>query len=232
MRSSLVSPNVFRGRSMHRRILSVLVALVILTGVVIFGRSPDGRGDDKPASPKPSGLEKRVPWTTSQVRGSPEPPSPYKTEVAFPKLKFDEPLDMQRIPGTDRLVVTERYGRVFTFPNNPSVEKPDLLIDLNERFGKTAPKSLAAYGFAAHPKFVDNGFVYITIVPDLSQETPKGTRVSRFHVPPGNPPRCDLKSEQVIIEWASGGHNGGCLQFGPDGHRYIDTSDSSRIREP
>src|SRR5438045_184632 len=156
---------------MQRRILSVLVALVILLGVVIFGRAPDGRGEDKP---KPVGLEKRLPWATSRVRGSPEPPSPYKTEIAFPKLKFDEPLDMERIPGTDRLVVTERYGRVFTIPNDPQVEKPDLLIDLTAIFGKTAPKSLAAYGFAAHPRFVENGFVYITVVPDLSKDTPLG----------------------------------------------------------
>src|SRR5262245_24297227 len=213
---------------MQRRILSVLAALVILMGAVLFGYSPDGRGDDKP---KPSGLEKRVPWTTSRVRGSPEPPSPYRTEIAFAKLKFDEPLDMERIAGTDRLVVTERYGRIFTFPNDPKVEKPDLLIDLNEIFGKTSPKSLAAYGFAAHPKFTENGFVYITVVPDLSKDTPLGTRVSRFHVPTGNPPRCDPKSEKVIIEWASGGHNGGCLQFGPDGSLYIGTGDSSGIAD-
>ena len=65
-----------------------------------------------------------------------------------------------------------------------------------------APKSLAAYGFAAHPKFTENGFVYVTIVPDLSKDTPKGTRVSRFHVPPrpsgasqrvcGRPPRISI----------------------------------------
>src|SRR5262249_12093442 len=106
---------------------------------------------------------KRVPGTTSQVRGSPEPPSPYRTELAFPKLKFDEPLDLNF--GNGRLFVTERYGRVFTIPTDPSVEKPDLLIDFNPVFGKTAPKSMAVYGCAPHPQFAKkNGYVYFTII--------------------------------------------------------------------
>jgi hypothetical protein len=41
-----------------------------------------------------SGLLQRVPWTTSRVVGSPEPPAPYKVEPAFPKLTFDRPLSI------------------------------------------------------------------------------------------------------------------------------------------
>src|SRR5213079_1696001 len=98
---------------------------------------------------------------------------------------------------------------------DPNTEKPDLLIDLNPVYGKTAPKMLAVYGCAPHPQFAKNGYVYFTVVPDASKEEPQGTRVSRFTAG-GDPPVCDPKSEQVVIEWRSGGHNGGCLQFGPD----------------
>jgi putative heme-binding domain-containing protein len=171
-------------------------------------------------------------WTASKVRGSPEPPSPYRTQLAFPKLKkFDEPLDITNAAGTDRLFVTQRYGRVFSFPNDPRTENADLLLDLNRHLGRTAPKSLNAYGFAPHLQFAQNGFVYVTYVLDLEKELPTGTRVSRFHVLPDDPPRCDPKSEQILIEWPCGGHNGGCLKFGPDGYLYIATGDSSGIAD-
>ncbi len=52
----------------------------------------------------------RAAWTTSRIKGSPEPPSPYQTEIAFPKLKFDEPVDMTLVPGSNRMVVVERFG--------------------------------------------------------------------------------------------------------------------------
>jgi putative heme-binding domain-containing protein len=216
---------------MLQRIGLLTIALVtVLLGLLL---AHTGGGEDKGQTdqPAPSSVARRVPWTTSRVRGSPEPPSPYKTELAFPKLKFDEPLDITNAPGCDRLFVTERYGRVFSFRNDPELDRADLLLDLHQVLGRNAPRTIAAYGFAPHPHFARNGFVYITYVPDQSRELPKGTRVSRFHVPPDGPMRCDPKSEKVIFEWPSGGHNGGCLKFGREGCLYIATGDSSGIAD-
>src|SRR5439155_25705567 len=163
---------------------------------LLLGRAADERKQNRPADRKAVGIDKRVPWTTSRVRGSPEPPSPYKTEIAFPKLpKFDEPLDLNSAPVLPRLFVTERYGRIYSIRTDPQTDRADLLLDLNKVLGRTTPKSLAAYGFAPHPQFSRNGFVYVTYVIDAEKELPNGTRVSRFHVPPGDPPRCDPKSE-------------------------------------
>jgi hypothetical protein len=77
------------------------------------------------------GLEKRVPWTTSKVVGSPEPPPPYSAELAFPKLpKFEEPLDMTYAPGTNRLFVAGRWGKIWSFVNQKDVDKADLALEL------------------------------------------------------------------------------------------------------
>jgi len=170
---------------------------------------------------KPFGLERRVSWTTSRIKGSPEPPPPYRTEPAFPKLKFTEPLDMAGAPHADRLFVVERYGKIFSFPNDRSVEQAELFLDLGK----------VVYGFACHPQFEKNGYCYLTYVNDPMKEEPLGTRVSRFRVTRDDPWRCDRDSEQVLIEWPSGGHNGGHLMFGPDGMLYIATGDSSGIAD-
>jgi putative heme-binding domain-containing protein len=217
---------------MIKKIVFVTIALGLACPGVFLSRAANGPNADRTAVKKPISADKRVFWRTSKVRGSPEPPSPYRTEPAFPKLKkFDEPLDITNARGSDRLFITERYGRVFSFVNDPQTENADLLLDLNRHLGRTTPKTLAAYGFAPHPEFAQNGLVYVTYVIDADKELANGTRVSRFHVLPGDPPRCDPKSEQILIEWPCGGHNGGCLKFGPDGFLYIATGDSSGIAD-
>jgi len=177
---------------------------------------------------KPFGLDKRVPWTASNVKGSPEPPPPYKTELAFPKLpKFEEPLDLTFAPGTNRLFVAGRWGKIWSFVNKKDVARADLALELK---GKDGAKQVI-YAFTFHPKFKDNGYIFVTWIPDPSKEgLPKGSRVSRFTVK-GEPPVIDPKSEKIIFEWPNGGHNGGCLKFGPDGYLYIVTGDGSGIAD-
>src|SRR6516225_1740645 len=82
------------------------------------------------AADKPFGISKRVPWTTSRLTGSPDPPPPYKIVRAFPKLTFKNPLLLTNAPGTERLFVGEQAGKLYSFPNDPEVAKVDLLLDL------------------------------------------------------------------------------------------------------
>ena len=168
-------------------------------------------------------IDQRVPWAGSRIKGTPDPPPPYRTTVAFPNLKFEEPLAMTSAPGTDRLFVVERYGKVRSFLNQRDVQHADVLLDL----GKEKP----IYGLAFHPRFASNGYFYVTYHVDPSRETPLGTRVSRFQVRRSVRFKSDPDSEKVIFQWRSGGHNGGCLKFGPDGYLYIGTGDSSGIAD-
>jgi glucose/arabinose dehydrogenase len=182
------------------------------------------RADDAPQTPNRQafGIAKRVPWTTSKVKGSPDSPTPYRIEPAFPSLpKFFEPLDMAAAPGSNRLFVAERKGKLFSFVNDPKVAKADLLLDIKK----------TVYGFTFHPQFPKNRYVYVTYVLDPDKPDPKGSRISRFEVKGDDPPRCNPASEKVIFEWLSGGHNGGCLKFGPDGYLYIGTGDGSGIAD-
>jgi glucose/arabinose dehydrogenase len=207
--------------AMRRRSLIVapVIFLLLINWPVTTAQQPER---------KAYGLDKRVPWTTSKVIGSPEPPPPYKTEPAFPKLPpFEEPLDLTYAPGTNRLFVAGRWGKIWSFVNKKDVDKADLALELKDAKGEKQ----VIYAFTFHPKFKDNGFIYVTWIPDGSKEgIADGSRVSRFTVK-GEPPVIDRASEKVIFTWPNGGHNGGCLKFGPDGYLYIVTGDGSGIAD-
>ncbi len=52
-------------------------------------------------------------------------------------------------------------------------------------------------------------------------------RVSRFTVGDEEPPRIDPKSEEILLEWPSSGHDGGDMAFGRDGMFYVSAGDGS-----
>jgi uncharacterized repeat protein (TIGR03806 family) len=211
---------------------AVFAALFGFAALLLSWHSPAAESSGG-AGRKPFGLDRRVPWTTSNVKGSPEPPPPYTSELAFPKLpKFEEPLDLTYAAGTNRLFVAGRWGKVWSFVNKRDVDRADLALEFKgARDSSGKPMKQVIYAIATHPRFKDNGYLYVTWIPNPEKEgLPKGSRVSRFTVK-GEPPAVDRSSEKIIFEWPNGGHNGGCLKFGPDGYLYIVTGDGSGIAD-
>ncbi len=179
--------------------------------------------NSEPPAAKPrlaTGIDTRVPWTTSKVAGSPEPPPPYQLAPTYPKLTFDEPLELIAGPGRKTWLVAERKGKIYAFDADPATAEKKLVLDVGH----------TVYGIAVHPDFRKNGYLYVSHVPPSEKEA-DGTRVSRYTAKDPAALVADVKSEKVILTWKSGGHNGGCLRFGPDGHLYISTGDGSGIAD-
>ncbi len=200
---------------------AAIIGLACLATVFVMRPTAETiAAEEKQPVRKDFGLEKRELWTTSKVKGSPEPPDPYTMARTYPKLKFFEALELSPIPGKKAWVVAERPGKIITFDADPTKAEPKLVLDIKHTI----------YGVVLHPKFQENGFIYVSELPDGKNETLDGTRVVRYTVDRAKM-TADPESAKVIFVWPNGGHNGGCLRFGPDGMLYISTGDGSGIAD-
>ena len=202
-------------KGLRLRAASFVLCAILLPAVLLAGNT----------------VPERPPWRTSKVRGTPEPLTPYRVERVFPSLKFQSPLLMARVPDTDRLVVAEQSGRILTFSESQPADGAEPFIETN----KAIPGASTVYGVAFHPEFAENHYVFLCYTAHGDFPTEEGTRVSRFDVAfdSGGIPRCRPESEKNYINWVVGGHNGGCLQFGPlDGYLYISTGDAAGPSPP
>ncbi|MBI5879407.1 MAG: PQQ-dependent sugar dehydrogenase [Chloroflexi bacterium] len=128
--------------------------------------------------------------------------------------------------GSGRLFVVQRSGQIRIFRNNQLSDAPFLSITarVGSASGEQGLLSVAfPSGFAGSQRF----YVYYT---DLA-----GTiTISRFNVS-ANPDRADPSSETKIITIPHptySNHNGGQLQFGPDGFLYAGTGDGGSGGDP
>ncbi len=167
----------------------------------------------------------REPWTTSQISGNPYPKAPYQIRPVFPNLRFQRPTCVEEIPQTNRLLITEMGGKIYSVEKASQDGAADLVIDLAVHTGSNA----TVFDVAFHPNFLENRYVFVCYVhPDPDRQT----RVSRFELSEATPPKILAESEKIIITWPPGGHNGGCLEFGKDTYLYISTGDGSGPNPP
>ncbi len=199
---------------MRRRISFAGVVIVAFVATLAAVRSEDHDA-------KPYGIEKYVPVTTSTVIGSPDPPPPYRVEKLFPKLKINYPICVRPQPNTDLMFCideTSPYSptRICRFRQDADAAELEILLPLKD----------VAYDIVFHPRYVENGYVYIGSN-GADQAGKIKTRITRYVVDRRPPYKFDPASATVIIDWESNGHNGGSIAFGNDGMMYVTSGDGT-----
>jgi putative heme-binding domain-containing protein len=170
-------------------------------------------------------VEERVRWTTSKIKGTPDPPLPFSTEQVFESVELKNPTDMTRVPGTDRWIVSQLNGKIYSF-NRSGEPNVQLVVDIKQ----TEPWYFRVFGIAFHPEFPKKPWCYITYADTPKSDT--GAKLSRFRVTDPAVPTIKLSSEMEMMHWSSFDHMGGNPIFGPDGYLYMSIGDGQRPTPP
>ncbi|MFC1757572.1 PQQ-dependent sugar dehydrogenase [Planctomycetota bacterium] len=156
-----------------------------------------------------------------------------KTERAFPNLRPRRPVIITHAnDGSDRVFIVTQQGVIHWIPNDQNVKKTNKFLDIEKQVVYHDRKNEEGLlGLAFHPNYKENGFFYVYYT---STEEPLLSKVSRFSVSKENPGKADPNSELEImrIKQPYWNHNGGTLEFGPDGFLYIALGDGGGGNDP
>jgi glucose/arabinose dehydrogenase len=124
-----------------------------------------------------------------------------------------------------RLFIVLQNGRIVIYDGAALLAQP--FLDIRSLVACCGERGLL--GLAFHPRYETNGFFFVNYT-DLSGDTV----VARYSVSASDPNLADPNSAQIIlqIDQPFPNHNGGQLQFGPDGYLYIGMGDGGEGGDP
>jgi glucose/arabinose dehydrogenase len=128
--------------------------------------------------------------------------------------------------GSGRLFVVEKGGLIKIWDGDSVLPAP--FLDVSSLVTNPAASEQGLLGLVFHPDYESNGYFYINYT-DVNGDT----RIARYHVS-GNPNIADAGSASPVlfVDQPNANHNGGQMQFGPDGYLYIGLGDGGGIGDP
>ena len=146
-------------------------------------------------------------------------------DISLFASSFNDPVNIQNA-GDDRLFIVEQGGRIKILNSDGSTNPTDFL-NISSIVSSGGERGLL--GLAFHPDYDSNGFFYVNYTDNSGD-----TQISRFSVDIADPDIADPSSELQLLNVFQPytNHNGGCIQFGPDGYLYIGMGDGGSGGDP
>ena len=141
---------------------------------------------------------------------------------------YKKPVFITSYPNNAKLLyIVEQAGLIKIINDGKKLSRP--FFDINKRVvNPNRPgDERGLLGFAFHPNHTNNGKFYINYM-----DNDGNTIISEFYT--NSELRADHKSERIILKLKQpyGNHNGGDIQFGPDGYLYISIGDGGKAGDP
>ncbi len=137
---------------------------------------------------------------------------------------LDQPLYLTNA-GDGRLFIVEKEGAIRIVQDGRLLDEP--FLDIRDRVNAdSSERGLLSVAF--HPDYARNGRFFVNYT-----NLAGNTAVSAFQVG-GSPNQADPGSESILltIRQPYANHNGGQLQFGPDGYLYVGMGDGGSGGDP
>lgn len=136
--------------------------------------------------------------------------------------------------GSGRIFIVEKNGQIRIWKNGALLTDPFLTVPVTTGGGGDERGLL---GLAFHPDYENNGYFFVAhtaAAGDPQLGTQPDQVVARYQVSAGNPDIAEAGSRTVIIRIPdlASNHNGGGLNFGPDGYLYYSIGDGGPQNDP
>lgn len=223
-----------KNKSVYRLTLGILI-----TALVLAGCGPAATEKPAPTSivntPLPSVTPAESPAAAIETQPVETEPA-MENASAFPDSALFEwapvvdglvkPTDLtDPSDGSGRLLVLEQGGVIRIIEDGAMIPEP--FLDLTDRVGSEGSEQ-GLLGIALDPDYAANGIFY------LNYTDKNGNTVVARYLRAADGVHGDPASEQVIlsVEQPYANHNGGDLEFGPDGMLYIGLGDGGSGGDP
>lgn len=140
---------------------------------------------------------------------------------AFPGLTFSDPVGFTIEPGTQKIYIVGQNGTISRVTNG----QKETFFDISDLIEAGGERGLL--GFAFHPEFRKNHFIYV----HYSAKGTGDTVIARYKVQGGT---VDTTSALILFTTSQpfSNHNGGQIEFGRDGLLYIALGDGGNGGDP